>query len=159
MVYGFGLFNGSLINDVCRFNIDGPDIFAGNKKVLFCSSFQHPFYPYSGTNTTASNVVNVPLPANTDGATFRQAIEQYWLPALHTFKPQLILCSAGFDAHVEDYMSQVNLVDEDYSWISQQLKKLANQYADGRIISMLEGGYALSALGRSVVAHIKALLD
>ena len=135
------------------------DIFAGNNKVLFCSSFQHPFYPYSGTCTSASNIVNVPLPANTDGASFRQAIEQYWLPALHNFKPELILCSAGFDAHIEDQMSLVNLVDEDYSWISQQLKKLANQYAEGRIISMLEGGYALSALGRCVVAHIKALLD
>lgn len=135
------------------------DIFRDAAGVLFCSTFQHPFYPHSGIDVEADNIVNVPLPAGTDGQAFQAAVETHWLPALNAFKPELILISAGFDAHLEDDMAGLGLLEEDYAWVTTEIRKIANQYARGRIVSSLEGGYALSALGRSVVAHLRALLD
>ncbi len=132
------------------------DIFAGDERVLLCSTFQHPFYPHTGGDCRAANVVNVPLAAGTDGAVFRQAVEQYWLPRLASFEPQLILISAGFDAHQADYMAQLNLVDSDYAWVTRRLSEQADASAGGRIVSSLEGGYDLHALARSVEAHLKA---
>jgi len=132
------------------------DIYAGDDRVLFCSTFQHPFYPHSGHDCEAANVVNVPLPAGADGAAFRQAVEQYWLPRLAEFEPRMILISAGFDAHQADYMAQLNLVDSDYVWVTRRLCEQADASAGGRILSSLEGGYELHALARSVEAHIKA---
>jgi acetoin utilization deacetylase AcuC-like enzyme len=132
------------------------DIYAGDDRVLFCSTFQHPFYPHSGHDCEAANVVNVPLPAGADGAAFRQAVEQYWLPRLAEFEPRMILISAGFDAHQADYMAQLNLVDSDYVWVTRRLCEQADVSAGGRILSSLEGGYELHALARSVEAHIKA---
>ena len=102
--------------------------------------------------------MNAPLAAGSNGEAFRHSIEQYWLPAIDAFKPQLILCSAGFDAHVEDDMAGLKLTESDYQWVTSQIKTMANKHAEGRIVSTLEGGYALSALGRCVVAHINALL-
>ena len=134
-------------------------IFQQDQRVLFCSTFQHPFYPYSGDDSSNEHIVNAPLPGGSDGQVFREAVEQYWLPALHRFQPQLILCSAGFDAHIEDDMADINLGESDYQWVTTEIKSIAKQYAGGRVVSTLEGGYALSALARSVVAHIKALLD
>ena len=134
-------------------------IFQDDRRVLFCSTFQHPFYPYSGSDSHSENIINVPLLAGSDGGVFRQAVEQHWLPALHDFGPQLILCSAGFDAHIEDDMASLNFNETDYQWVTSEIKVIARQYADDRIVSCLEGGYALSALARSVVAHVKALLD
>ena len=118
----------------------------------------HPFYPYSGLDH-ANNMVNVPLPAATRGDVVRSIVEEKWLPALRNFEPELIIISAGFDAHREDDLGQMGLVEDDYAWITKRLKVIANDYAQGRIVSCLEGGYNLSALGRSVVAHIKALAD
>jgi acetoin utilization deacetylase AcuC-like enzyme len=132
------------------------DIFAGDERVLLCSTFQHPFYPHTGHDCRAANVVNVPLAAGADGAVFRQAVEQHWLPRLASFAPQLILISAGFDAHQADYMAQLNLVDSDYAWVTRRLSEQADASADGRIVSSLEGGYELHALARSVEAHLKA---
>lgn len=132
------------------------DIFAGDDRVLLCSTFQHPFYPHSGHDCKAANVVNVPLPAGADGAVFRQVVEQRWLPRLAAFAPQMILISAGFDAHQADYMAQLNLVDSDYVWITRRLCEQADASAGGRVLSSLEGGYELHALARSVEAHIKA---
>ena len=128
--------------------------------MMFCSTFQHPFYPHTGTDADADadNIVNVPLPAGSNGQSFRAAVESHWLPKLEAFQPELILISAGFDAHVEDDMAGLNLVEKDYAWVTTEIKKIADKYASGRIVSTLEGGYALSALGRSVVAHIKVLL-
>jgi acetoin utilization deacetylase AcuC-like enzyme len=134
------------------------DIFSNTPEVLFCSSFQHPFYPNTGDNTVSEHIVNVPLAAGTNGQAFRAAIESAWLPELHAFQPELILISAGFDAHVEDDMAGLCLIEQDFTWVTQEIKKIADTYANGRIVSTLEGGYALSALGRSVAAHLNALL-
>jgi acetoin utilization deacetylase AcuC-like enzyme len=133
------------------------DIFADDERVLMASTFQHPFYPYSGTDDPAPNMVNVPLAAGTGSNGFREAVERYWLPALDAHAPQMIFFSAGFDAHVEDDMAMLRLVDEDYGWVTQQVKAIADRHSDGRIVSVLEGGYALSALGRSVVRHLRVL--
>ena len=132
--------------------------FFNDPNVLMCSFFQHPFYPYSGLDP-ASNMVNVPLPAATRGDVVRSIVEEKWLPALRNFEPQLIIISAGFDAHREDDLGQMGLVEDDYVWITKRLKEIAHEFANNRIVSCLEGGYNLSALGRSVVAHVKALAD
>jgi len=134
------------------------DIFAGERRILFCSTFQHPYYPYSGTGACADNVVNVPLPAGTDGKVFRDAVTEHWLPRVEAFAPQLVMVSAGFDAHREDELAQLRLVEDDYAWVTTEIKRLADTHASGRIVSSLEGGYALGALGRSVVAHLNAML-
>ena len=133
------------------------DIFADEPRVLLCSTFQHPFYPHSGANSGKEHIINVPLPAGTNGVGFRAAVWEHWLPALESFRPQMLFISAGFDAHVDDDMSGLALVEADYAWVTQKLKALAQKWAQGRIVSVLEGGYDLNALGRSVVAHIKAL--
>ena len=133
------------------------DIFAGEDGVLMVSTFQHPFYPYSGTDDPAPNMLNVPLAAGAGSKQFREAVTGHWLPALEQFAPQLVVFSAGFDAHAEDDMAMLRLVDDDYGWVTAQLKSIADRHAGGRIVSMLEGGYALSALGRSAVQHLRAL--
>ncbi|MBZ9612509.1 histone deacetylase family protein [Rheinheimera maricola] len=134
------------------------DIFAGDERVLFCSSFQFPLYPNTGDTALADNIENLPLPALCKPAIWREQILQHWLPRINAFNPQLILVSAGFDGHREDDMAQFLLTENDYHWIAQQLKQLADQHCQGRIVATLEGGYALSALGRSVVAFLKGLL-
>ncbi len=134
------------------------DIFHDNPNVMFCSSFQHPFYPHTGADVISEHIVNAPLPAGARGEAFKEAITSHWLPKLHEFQPELVLISAGFDAHVEDDMAGLCLTEPDYKWISTEIKNIADTYAGGKIVSSLEGGYALSALGRSVVAHLDALL-
>jgi len=133
--------------------------FRDEPRVLMCSIFQHPFYPYSGTEVVAANMVNIPLPAYTNGLTVREVVETIWLPRLEAFRPEMLFISAGFDAHREDDLGQMGLVEADYAWITQQLMQVARTHAKGRIVSCLEGGYNLSALGRSVVAHVKALAE
>jgi acetoin utilization deacetylase AcuC-like enzyme len=133
------------------------EIFADDARALMVSTFQHPFYPYRGTDDPAPNMVNVPLAAGTGSQGFRDAVERYWLPRLDEFRPQLVLFSAGFDAHVEDDMAMLRLVDQDYAWVTEQVKAVADRHAGGRMVSVLEGGYALSALGRSVVQHLRVL--
>ena len=135
------------------------DIFGNDPRVLMVSTFQHPFYPYSGTDDPAPNMINVPLPAGTRGEGFRQVVADIWLPALREYAPEAIFISAGFDAHYEDDMASLGLVESDYAWVTQQIKAVAAESAGKRIVSMLEGGYALSALARSVTAHIKVLAD
>jgi acetoin utilization deacetylase AcuC-like enzyme len=133
------------------------DIVAGDDRVLMCSFFQHPLYPYSGAVPKGTNMVNVPVDPYSRGAAVREVIESMWLPALDAFQPQLIFISAGFDAHREDELGQLGLVESDYAWITQQLVRVAKQHADGRIVSCLEGGYHLDALARSVAAHVRVL--
>ena len=145
------------------------EAFAKEPRVLMVSFFQHPFYPYSGTGGgtgggtaggaggAAGNSVNVPVPARSDGRVIRQVLTEKWLPALHAHKPEMLFISAGFDAHREDDIGGMALVEADYAWMTEQLMQIADQYAQGRIVSCLEGGYNLSALGRSVAAHIKVL--
>ena len=135
------------------------DIFSADRwqdSVLMTSFFQHPFYPGSGTQDPAPNMLNIPLAAGSDGRAARRAFSQ-WVPALEKFKPQLLLISAGFDAHREDLLGGLGLVEEDYAWITRELMAIANRHAAGRVVSMLEGGYNLDALGRSAVAHVRAL--
>ncbi|HYX66148.1 MAG TPA: histone deacetylase family protein [Burkholderiales bacterium] len=133
------------------------DIFEGDERVLMASTFQHPFYPYCGTEAPAPNMVNVPLAAGAGSREFREAVREAWLPALEDFRPQLVLFSAGFDAHAEDDMAMLRFTDADYGWVTEQLQPIAERYAEGRMVSLLEGGYALSALGRSAVQHIRVL--
>lgn len=134
------------------------DIFAGDERVLFCSSFQHPFYPGTGADTHQPNVCNLPLPRLTNGASYREAVERVWLPRLEAFAPELIMISAGFDGHVEDDMAHFNLVEADYGWITRQIHDLAKRHAHERVVSCLEGGYTLSALGRCVSTHVDELI-
>jgi acetoin utilization deacetylase AcuC-like enzyme len=133
------------------------EVFSNDERVLMASIFQHPFYPYSGTEHPAPNMVNVPLPAGAGSAAFRAVVEEKWLPPLEKFAPQMVFFSAGFDAHVEDDMAMLRLVDQDYGWVTARIKEVADRHAAGRIVSTLEGGYALSALGRSVVQHLRVL--
>ena len=133
------------------------EAFADEPRVLMVSFFQHPFYPYSGTRHVAPNMINVPVPAHTDGTQVRQLVTEQWLPALHAHRPEMVFISAGFDAHREDNLGQMGLVEADYAWITQQIMAVADQHAQGRIVSCLEGGYNLSALARSVVAHLETL--
>jgi len=133
------------------------EILAGDERVLMVSFFQHPFYPYTGTENVAANMVNVPLPAGTKGDIVRSVVDQMWLPRLDDFAPQMIFVSAGFDAHREDDLGQMGLVEADYAYITRRLMEIAMRHSGGRIVSSLEGGYNLSALARSVAAHIKTL--
>lgn len=133
------------------------EIFAGDERVLMASFFQHPFYPYSGTENPAKNMVNVPLPAGTGGEKVRAVCDEIWMPRLEEFAPQMILVSAGFDAHREDDLGQMGLVEGDYAYMTGRLMELAARHCRGRLVSSLEGGYNLSALGRSVVAHVRVL--
>lgn len=135
------------------------DIVAGDERILMVSFFQHPFYPPGGSLSNAGNLVNMPVPAYTKGMDVRELIEATWMPRLEEFKPEMIFISAGFDAHREDDMGQMGLVEQDYAWITDRIKSVADRHAKGRIVSCLEGGYALSALGRSVEAHIRVLAD
>jgi acetoin utilization deacetylase AcuC-like enzyme len=135
------------------------DIFAGDGRVLMVSFFQHPFYPYSGAAPHADNMVNLPVPAYTRGMAIRELVDMAWLPRLEEFKPQMIFISAGFDAHRDDDLGQLGLVEADYEWITTKIKEVAARHAKGRIVSSLEGGYNLDALARSVEAHVRVLAD
>jgi acetoin utilization deacetylase AcuC-like enzyme len=133
--------------------------FVNEPRVLMVSFFQHPFYPCSGIRDIGANAVNVPVPAYAGGDAVRQLVTEKWLPALHAHRPQMLFISAGFDAHREDDIGQLGLVESDYAWITRQIMDIARQYAQGKIVSCLEGGYNLSALGRSVVAHLRVLAE
>lgn len=135
------------------------DIFHDDARVMLCSTFRHPFYPYKGADSGNQHIINVPLAARTTGAEFRQAVTEHWLPALERFQPEFLFISAGFDAHYEDDMGGLALKEADYLWVTEALKHIANKYAQGRIVSTLEGGYALHALGRCVMTHVKSLSE
>ena len=135
------------------------DIIRGDDRILMVSFFQHPLFPNSGADTREPNMVNLPVPAHTKGMDIRELIEIMWIPRLEAFKPQMIFISAGFDAHREDDLGQMNLTEQDYAWMTERIKNVAKRHAKGRIVSALEGGYNLSALGRSVEAHIRVLAD
>jgi acetoin utilization deacetylase AcuC-like enzyme len=135
------------------------DIFAGDERVLMVSTFQSRLYPFSGEVARGENMRNVPLTPYSDGNALRQAVEDHWLPALRAFRPEVIFVSAGFDAHREDDMSHLGWTDADYGWVTGQLVKIADECAQGRIVSVLEGGYCLPALARSVELHLRTLLD
>lgn len=133
------------------------DIFRDDPRLMLCSTFQHPFYPHCGADTVSEHIVNVPLPAGTTGTAYREAFTSRIMPRLEAFRPQMLFFSAGFDGHREDDMAQFGLVEADYVWITEQVMGVAARHAEGRIVSVLEGGYDLSSLGRSAAAHIKTL--
>ena len=135
------------------------EIFRDDPQVLMASIFQHPFFPYCGDQPMGANMCNIPLKAGSGSTEFRDAVIDGWLPRLREFKPQILFISAGFDAHREDDMGMMGLTEADYEWVTRQLVKFAKEYCEGRIVSVLEGGYDLSALGRSVAAHVKVLTD
>ena len=134
------------------------DIFANDSRVLMVSIFQHPLYPYSGLDSPAANMVNIPLPAGSGSAVFRKVVRDRWLPALDAHRPQLVLISAGFDAHRDDPLAGLEFVDADYAWVTQELLAVAARHAQGRVVSTLEGGYALPALARSAAEHVRELM-
>jgi acetoin utilization deacetylase AcuC-like enzyme len=134
------------------------DAFHDDPRVMLCSTFQHPYYPYSGADSGNEHIVNVPLPAMTDGRGFRAAVERFWMPALERHRPQLVFVSAGFDAHREDPLAYLELEDEDYRWVTELLLDVAARHAGGRVVSSLEGGYNVRALGRCVAEHVATML-
>ncbi|MEP7155497.1 MAG: histone deacetylase family protein [Betaproteobacteria bacterium] len=135
------------------------DIFHDDERVMLCSSFQHPYYPGTGADSGNRHIIPTPLPARSSGAKFRAAIAATWFPALEEFQPELIIISAGFDAHADDPLAYLELHEDDYVWVTEEIRKIADKYAEGRIVSALEGGYDLGALGRSAVAHVEALMQ
>ncbi len=133
------------------------DIFKDRPQVLVCSSFQHPHYPYRYADIRRPNIINTPLPAGAAGPQFRQALERDWIPAVKAHRPDLILVSAGFDAHRADPLASLMLEDADFRWVTELIIDLAQDSAQGRIVSALEGGYDLDALGRCAALHAAAL--
>jgi len=136
------------------------DIIEPDKRVLYISTHQSPLFP--GTGRTGENekghILNLPLPQGTDGETYREIFESAVMPALEQFAPQLLLVSAGFDAHRNDPLAGLQLVEDDYRWIGEQLLTVAEKYCKGRSISFLEGGYNLEFLGSSAVAYLSAFI-
>ena len=135
------------------------NILAGDMRALMIGIFQHPFYPFCGDQNPAANMLNVPIPAYTKGMEIREIIEMTWIPRLEEFKPEMIFISAGFDGHREDDMGQLGLTEQDFAWMTQRLKDIAKRHSKGRIVSLLEGGYVMSPLARSVEAHIRVLAE
>ncbi len=135
------------------------DILSSDDRVLMVGLFMHPAYPYSGAESKAGNMVNIPLAARSNGSVVRDVVESYWLHRLEHFKPQMIFISAGFDAHREDDMGGLALVEADYAWMTAKIMEVAQKHCQGRIVSCLEGGYNLSALARSVAAHVRTLIE
>lgn len=133
------------------------DIVARDEQILFCSAFQFPYYPMSKASVPAANIVHTPLPAQTGSAAFRAAIDATWWQPLAEFDADMIIISAGFDAHKDDPMAYFNLDEDDFAWITQQIVERTRAGGLGRVISVLEGGYDVASLGRSAAAHVMAL--
>ncbi len=137
------------------------DIFWSDPTVMYCSTHQMPLYPGSGAASEtgdANTIVNAPLAPGVDGSGFREAMETVILPRLDAFAPELIVISAGFDAHARDPLGGLNLVEADFAWATRALMDTADKHAGGRVVSLLEGGYDLEGLARSVAAHVMTLM-
>lgn len=135
------------------------DLIGDSENVFFCSSFQYPLYPGKYGENVEGRKINIPLPAGTDGAAFRKTMEADCFPALRAFEPQLVFISAGFDAHADDPLGGLNFLEADFAWVTRELMAVAAEFSDRRVVSMLEGGYNLGALGRSAAVHVKELLS
>jgi acetoin utilization deacetylase AcuC-like enzyme len=172
---GFCLFNNIMVGvaharslGAGRIAIADFDVHHGNgsedivnrmEDVLLLSTFQHPFYPHSGAGSNNEKFLGVPLASGAGSEEFRAAVRDQWLPALEAFRPEWLFISAGFDAHRDDPLGGLNLSEDDYAWVTRELCAVADRYADGRIVSSLEGGYNLDVLGKSVCAHLDAMLE
>lgn len=163
-IAGFHAIDKYNINRVAVFDFDvhhgngTEDILAGDKRFLMLSTFEHPLYPYSGDKPLGNNMVNVPIPRYGKAGHLYSAVEK-WEEALEKFRPELILVSAGYDAHAEDEMSSTRWTDKEYAWLSRKLTSYANKYANGKIIVMLEGGYNINALARNAIEFISVLME
>ena len=135
------------------------DILASDPRVLMCSFFQHPLYPFSGIEPTSDNMLNLPVAAYTPGRDIRELIEASWIPKLEDFAPEFIFISAGFDSHRLDDLGQLGLNEQDFGWMTWRIRNVAKRHAKGRIVSCLEGGYNLAVLGRCVETHVRELAD
>ncbi|WP_434779560.1 histone deacetylase family protein [Neisseria sp. Ec49-e6-T10] len=138
------------------------EIVQNDSRIMFLSVFQHPFFPFNDEESlkehhTNPNIILSPLAANSGSFELRKTIARQWLPRLKAFKPELIIISAGFDGHKDDEMSHLNFVEADYKWMTEKLMRIADLYGKGRMVSVLEGGYNVSSLSRSVIAHLEAL--
>ena len=157
-IIGHGLTRVAILDFDVHHGNGTEDIFHDDERVLLCSSFQHPYYPGSGANSGNAHIIPTPLAARTGSREFRAAIDATWFPALHAFQPELIIVSAGFDAHRDDPLAYIDLVEDDYVWITERILAFADQYAGGRVVSALEGGYNLNALSSSAAAHVGVLV-
>ena len=160
-----GIYN-ALANGIERVALLDFDVHHGNgseniigddERILFCSTFQHPYYPNEPFQNN-NHIICSPLPAGAGSNDFRAEVTNKWVPALEKFKPEIIFVSAGFDAHTDDHLAGLNFTSEDYQWVTKMIVDVANKYASGRIISTLEGGYNTEALADSVESHIRVLL-
>lgn len=133
------------------------DIFASNPNVMLCSTFQHPYYPHRGAETRSKNMINVPIAAKTSRDDFKKIFQSEFSTAIDAFKPEMIFVSAGFDAHLNDPLADLTLLEDDYFWMTDFIKKMAVKFSKNRIVSSLEGGYHLESLSKSAYAHIKSL--
>jgi acetoin utilization deacetylase AcuC-like enzyme len=137
------------------------DIFWADKSVMYCSTHEMPLYPGTGAVSERGEhdtIVNAPLRAGDGGDKFREAFETVILPRLRDYSPDIVIISAGFDAHTRDPLANLNLVEADYTWVTQRLMQVADETAQGRVVSVLEGGYDLQGLARSTAAHVTALM-
>jgi acetoin utilization deacetylase AcuC-like enzyme len=155
----FGLERVAIVDFDVHHGNGTEEIFQNENRILFCSTFEHPFYPFTPLRENTANRVSVPLTASAKSDEFRAAVTEHWLPALEAFQPEMVFVSAGFDAHRDDEMSHVALTDADFKWVSERIVEIANQSASGRIVSVLEGGYELKSLARCVDAHVRVLMD
>ncbi|WP_342077312.1 histone deacetylase family protein [Yoonia sp. SS1-5] len=137
------------------------DLIEDDPRILFCSTHQSPLYPGTGAahEVGVDNVLNVPLPGGTGSKGFREAMDRVVLPRVDAFSPQLLIISAGFDAHAADPLAGMELTTEDFGWVTERLCDLADKHCAGRLVSSLEGGYDLEALGASAAAHVKVLKE
>lgn len=133
------------------------NIFLYEPSVAMASYYQEYIYPFIGNETPRQHMLNIPVPAGTDGKAVQKILKEQWIPFLKEQRPELIYISSGFDAHRDDPLAGMALIDDDYGWITRQLMNFADEYCHGRVISISEGGYHLSALYGSVIAHVKAL--
>ncbi len=155
----WGLARVALVDFDVHHGNGAENIFLNDERVLFCSSFEHPFFPEVPFVENHPRIICTPLKATAAGPEFRAVVTERWLPAIDAFKPQMIFISAGFDAHAFDDMSHVRLLEADYAWITERIVELADRHCGGRIVSLLEGGYDPQSLARSVEAHLRVLMD
>lgn len=153
-----GLERVAILDFDVHFGNGTAEIFEDDERVLLCSTYEHPLYPDLNPPTVPGRSINCALPAGSGSAQFRAAVSEHWHPALEAFAPQLIFVSAGFDAHAGDPLADLQLTVDDYAWITKLICELADRYANGRVVSTLEGGYDLSALATCAFAHIDGLM-
>jgi acetoin utilization deacetylase AcuC-like enzyme len=158
----YGIERAAIVDFDVHHGNGSQDIFWADKSVMYCSTHEMPLFPGSGAVNERgeyNTIVNAPLRAGDGGEAFRQAFKSVILPRLRDFNPEFLVISAGFDAHTRDPLANLNLVEADFAWVTQELMDVADCSAQGRIVSMLEGGYDLQGLARSAAAHIEALLE